>query len=62
MLIKTRGIVLGFIKYKETSVIVSIYTEAIGLKSYIVNAVRDKKNRAIFFQPLTILDLVLLTP
>ena len=58
MLIKTRGIVLGFIKYKETSVIVSIYTEAMGLKSYIVNGVRDKKNRAIFFQPLTILDLV----
>lgn len=58
MLIKTRGIVLGFIKYKETSVIVNIYTEAIGLKSYIVNGVRDKKNKAIFFQPLTILDMV----
>jgi DNA repair protein RecO (recombination protein O) len=58
MLIKTRGIVLGFIKYKETSIIVNIYTEEIGLKSYIVNGVRDKKNKAIFFQPLTILDLV----
>lgn len=58
MLVKTRGIVLSSIKYKETSVIVNIYTEAIGLKSYIVNGVRDKKGKAIFFQPLTILDLV----
>lgn len=58
MLVKTRGIVLGFIKYKETSIIVNIYTEALGLKSYIVNGVRDKKNRAVFFQPLTMLDLV----
>ena len=58
MLIKTRGIVLGFIKYKETSIIVNIYTEAAGLKSYIVNGVRDKKNKVVFFQPLTILDLV----
>jgi DNA repair protein RecO (recombination protein O) len=58
MLVKTRGIVLGFIKYKETSVIVNIYTEALGLKSYVVNGVRDKKSKAIFFQPLTLLDLV----
>jgi len=58
MLVKTRGVVLGFIKYKETSVIVNIYTEALGLKSYIVNGVRDKKNKIVFFQPLTLLDLV----
>ncbi|MDB5273400.1 MAG: repair protein RecO [Chitinophagaceae bacterium] len=58
MLVKTRGIVLGFIKYKETSIIVNIYTEALGLKSYLVNGVRDKKGKGAFFQTLTILDLV----
>ncbi len=58
MLVKTRGIVLGSIKYKETSIIVNIYTEVMGVKSYIVNGVRDKKGRIAFFQPLTILDMV----
>ncbi|HSZ71167.1 MAG TPA: DNA repair protein RecO [Cytophagaceae bacterium] len=58
MLVKTRGIVLGSIKYKETSIIVNIYTEMLGLKSYIVNGVRDKKGKSAFFQPLTILDLI----
>ncbi len=58
MLVKTRGIVLGLIKYKETSIIVNIYTEVLGTKSYIVNGVRDKKGKIAFFQTLTILDLV----
>lgn len=58
MLVKTRGIVLGLIKYKETSIIVNIYTEVLGTKSYIVNGVRDKKGKIAFFQTLTILDMV----
>lgn len=58
MLVKTRGVVLGSIKYKETSIIVNIYTEALGTKSYIVNGVRDKKGKIAFFQPLTMLDMV----
>ncbi len=60
MLYKTRGIVLNFIKYRETSIIVRIYTEQFGLTSYIVNSVRSKKskNKIALFQPLTLLDLV----
>lgn len=61
MLYKTKGIVLNFIKYKETSIIVKIFTEKFGLKSYIVNRVRTsrgKKSKMAFFQPLTMLDLV----
>ena len=62
MLYKTRGIVLNFIKYRETSIITRIYTEAFGLQSYIVNSVRgsNRKGRSkiSFFQPLTLLDLV----
>ena len=62
MLHKTRGIVLNFIKYRETSIITRIYTEDFGLQSYIVNSVRggSKKSRSkiSFFQPMTLLDLV----
>jgi len=59
---KTRGIVLRTVKYGETSVIVSIFTELFGLQSYLVNGVRasTKKGtgKAVLFQPSAILDLV----
>jgi len=60
MLHKTRGIVFRLTKYGETSIIVSIFTEAFGLQSYIVNGVRSKasKNKIALYQPLTLLDLV----
>ena len=58
----TKGIVLRTVKYGETSVIVSIYTELFGLQSYLVNGVRtsSKKGagRANLFQPSAVLDLV----
>ncbi len=59
---KTKGIVLRTVKYGETSVIVSIYTELFGLQSYLVNGVRttSKKGsgKANLFQPSAILDLI----
>lgn len=61
MLHKTRGIVLNYIRYRETSIIVKIYTEDFGIQSYIVNGIRSAKsktNRIALFQPLTLLDLV----
>lgn len=59
MLYKTRGIVLHSMKYRETSVIVKIFTEELGLKSYIVNNVRTKNRSSIaLYQLFTILDLV----
>ncbi|NJN26552.1 MAG: DNA repair protein RecO [Cyclobacteriaceae bacterium] len=60
MLYKTRGIALSFIRYKETSIIARVYTEAFGMQSYIVNSVRSKtaKTKIALFQPLTLLDLV----
>lgn len=60
MIQKTKGVVLNYFKFKETSVIVKIYTEAFGIQSYIVNGVRTKKagSKIAFFQPLTLLDLV----
>ena len=60
MIFKTRGIVFRFTKFKETSIIVTIFTEEFGLQSYIVNGVRSKsaKNRIALYQPLTLLNLV----
>jgi DNA repair protein RecO (recombination protein O) len=62
MIQKTKGLVLRMIKYGETSIIVTIYTESFGLQSYLVNGVRtaSKKGagKANMFQPASMLDLV----
>lgn len=60
MLKKTRGIVLSHIKYKDTSIIVRIFTRDLGLKAYLVNGVRSlgKGSKIALYQPLTQLDLV----
>ena len=64
MLIKTRGIVLSFLKYRETSIITRVYTEQRGVQSYLVNGVRKAKppGRIALFQPLTLLELVAYVP
>ena len=63
MLHKSKGIVLRTVKYGETSLVVTIYTELFGLQTYIVNGVRtsSKKGmgRANLFQPAAQLDLVI---
>jgi len=62
MIHKTKGIVLRTVKYGETSLVVTIFTELFGLQSYLVNGVRTptKKGhpKANLFQPSAILDLV----
>jgi DNA repair protein RecO (recombination protein O) len=59
MLVKTRGIVINFLRYRETSLIVKVYTETLGLRSYIVNSVRSSKgsSKIALYQPLTLLEL-----
>jgi DNA repair protein RecO (recombination protein O) len=58
---KTRGIVLRTIKYGETSLIVTIFTELFGIQSYLVNGVRTSSRKgpgkANLFQPAAILEL-----
>ena len=59
MLQKTKGIVLHYIKYGDTSIIAYIYTEILGRQAFMINGVRKKnsKIRLNQFQPLSILDL-----
>lgn len=61
MIAKTRGIVFRFTRFRESSIIVTILTEAFGIQSYIVNGVRSSKTTAgkmALYQPLTLLDMV----
>lgn len=60
MLYKTKAIVLKTIKYKESSIILTLFTEKFGAKTYIVNSVRTKKPKysMALFQSLSLLDLV----
>lgn len=60
MVTKTRGIVLNYIKYQETSIIVKIYTEDFGMSSFIINSIRSQKSKKSigFFQPFSLLDIV----
>lgn len=60
MIYSTKGIVLRTVKYGETSVIASIFTEMFGIQSYLVNGVRTSGNtgKAHFFQPSSILEMM----
>jgi len=59
-LVKTRGIIFKSVKYSESSLILDVYTEELGLRSYIVKGVRSKsgKNLAGHFQLMQVLDMV----
>jgi DNA repair protein RecO (recombination protein O) len=60
MLHNTQGIVLNYIKYGETSIIVRIFTECFGVQSYIVNGARTAKGQGkmALYQPLSLLEMV----
>lgn len=58
----TKGIVLRTVKYGETSLVVTIFTELFGVQAYLINGVRvsSKKGtgKANLFQPAAILDMI----
>lgn len=61
MLNKTRGIVLRAVKYGESSLICTVFTELYGVQSYMVQGVRSTKsrtNRSGLLQPCSLLDMV----
>lgn len=57
----TKGIVLKTVKYGESSIITTIYTEMFGLQTYMVKGVRSNAKKGngkfSFFQPSSVLDL-----
>lgn len=61
MQVTTKGIVLTSIKYGDTSLIVKIYTQSDGLKTYLLRGILASKKgklKKALFQPLTQLELV----
>lgn len=62
MLFKTKGIVMRTVKYGETSLVATVFTELFGMQTYMVNGVRTSSPKAAMkaglFQPSTLLDMV----
>ena len=59
MIDKTKGLVLSYIKYGDSSIICKIFTDSFGLQSYIINGIRNSKFKNIaLYQPLNILNMV----
>ena len=60
MIVGTKGIVLRVVRYGETSIICTFFTELLGLQAYLVKGVRSEKKqsqRGNLFRPGNVLDL-----
>ena len=60
MLVNTKGIVVKTINYGETSVIATIYTEQLGLRTYMLKGVRSgrSKRKGNIYQLMQFLDMI----
>jgi DNA repair protein RecO (recombination protein O) len=57
---KTKSIILRTIKYGETSLVVTAFTELFGVQTYMVNGIRSSKKsglKAAMYQPAAILEM-----
>ena len=59
MVITTRGVIFRVVKYRETSIITTIYTEDYGLLTYIANNVRSPKAKFSigYFELLNLVEI-----
>lgn len=59
MIFKTDGIVLRTIKYGETSIVTTVFTEVFGVQAYLINGVRTQKKsgKAHYYQPGSLLEM-----
>ncbi|MFC4263229.1 DNA repair protein RecO [Ferruginibacter yonginensis] len=57
---KTKAIILKSIKYGETSLVVTAFTELFGVQTYMVNGVRTTKKtgvKAMLYQPASVVEM-----
>ncbi len=57
---KTKAIILRTVKYGETSLVVTAFTEIFGIQTYMVNGVRSSKKtglKAAMYQPAALLEM-----
>ena len=60
MVYSTESIVLGYINYSDTSIILKCFTEKFGIKSYLIKGIRSSKKRKLQlgqFNRLNIVDI-----
>ena len=59
MLQKTQGIVLHTVRYKDTAMMATVYTEATGRASFVVPVSRGRRSsvRSVLFQPPALVEL-----
>jgi len=59
MISRSKAIVLNHVNYSETSIIATLYTEAFGRQSYIINGIRNPKSKQKMgiLQPLFLLEI-----
>jgi DNA repair protein RecO (recombination protein O) len=59
MLQKTKGIVLHYIRYSESSIVAHMYTDLFGRQSFICSGIKGKnsKHRLVYFQPLSLVEM-----
>ena len=60
MIQKTKGIALKVTNYSESSVVAQVFTEDLGMQSYLINGARKPKAKihSNLFQPLHLLEMV----
>lgn len=60
MLHRTKGIALKVTNYSESSIVAQVFTETLGLQSYLINGARKPKAKihVNMLQPLHLLDMV----
>ena len=60
MLLETRALILRAVKYGDSSLILETYTEAKGIRKYIVGGVRKARSRtpASLVQPMNLVDII----
>ena len=59
MIVSTKAVVIHTLKYSDTSLIVKLYTQTDGIKSYIIKGTFSPKSKfkVAYFQALTLLDV-----
>jgi DNA repair protein RecO (recombination protein O) len=59
MITRSKAVVLHQVNYSETSIIATLYTEAFGRQSYIINGIRSPKSKQKIgiLQPLFLLEI-----
>jgi DNA repair protein RecO (recombination protein O) len=60
MISTTQGVVINYLKYKDSSIIARVFTRDYGYQSFIINGIRSPRSKRSIadFQSLSLLDLV----